>query len=322
LIDFKDQPSAWLTATYLEQLDPFIGNLPLTHIDDDSLRPYVQSRKQGYILPNGRKMKPASNRTINIALQRVVRVLNMCCRKWRDEQRRPWLDTVPLIAMMDEKKTGREPYPLSWDEQRILFMELPDHLHKMALLKVNVGCREQEVCKLRWDWEVAVPELGTSVLIIPHDFGGRDPEKSGVKNREDRVVIMNDVARSVIEGQRGIDQTFVFPHKGHALRRMNETAWRSARERAARKWKEEYGTEPNKGFANVRVHDLKHTFGRRLKAAGVSLEDRQALLGHKSSSVTSHYSGNELASLIKEANKVSTLNNSTPVLTVLRRRIA
>jgi len=311
-----------MAALYFEQLDPFIGNLPLTHIDDDSLRPYVQSRKQGYVSPSGRQMKPASNRTVNLALQSVTRVLRLCCRKWRDEQRRPWLDTAPLIAMMDEKKTGLEPYPLSWDEQRILFMELPDHLHKMALFKVNVGCREQEVCKLRWDWEVAVPELDTSVFIIPHDFGGRDPEKSGVKNREDRVVIMNDVARSVIEGQRGIDQTFVFPHKGQASCRMRRPSWCAARERAARKWKEEHGTEPNKGFANVRVHDLKHTFGRRLKAAGVSLEDRQALLGHKSSSVTSHYSGQELASLIKEANRVSTLRDSTPVLTILKKRAA
>ncbi len=31
------------------------------------------------------------------------------------------------------------------------------------------------------------------------------------------------------------------------------------------------------------MHDLKHTYGRRLRAAGVSFEDRQDLLGHKSS---------------------------------------
>jgi hypothetical protein len=29
-------------------------------------------------------------------------------------------------------------------------------------------------------------------------------------------------------------------------------------------------------FKNVRVHDLRHTFERRLRAAGVSFEDRQA----------------------------------------------
>lgn len=58
----------------------------------------------------------------------------------------------------------------------------------MALFKVNTGCREQEVCKLRWDWEIAVPERGTSVFLIPADFGGRHA-KSGVKNGDERLVV-------------------------------------------------------------------------------------------------------------------------------------
>lgn len=41
LVEFADQPSAWLTATYLEQLDPYIGDLPLSHIDDDGDRKSV-----------------------------------------------------------------------------------------------------------------------------------------------------------------------------------------------------------------------------------------------------------------------------------------
>ena len=49
---------------------------------------------------------------------------------------------------------------------------------------------------------------------------------------------------------------------------MLNTAWMKARVRA--------------GLPHVRVHDLKHTFGRRLRAEGVSFEDRQDLLGHKS----------------------------------------
>jgi integrase len=44
---------------------------------------------------------------------------------------------------------------------------MPDHLARMALFKVNTGCREQEVCSLRWEWEVEFPELETSVFIIP-----------------------------------------------------------------------------------------------------------------------------------------------------------
>ena len=56
-----------------------------------------------------------------------------------------------MISMLEEKKSSRKPYPMSREEQAILFPELPDHLLRMALHKVNTGCREQEVCKLRWD---------------------------------------------------------------------------------------------------------------------------------------------------------------------------
>src|SRR3546814_10271597 len=64
------------------------------------------------------------------------------------------------------------------------------------------------------------------------------------------------------------------------------------------------------GYASIRVHDLKHTFGRRLRAAGVTQEDRKALLGHKNGSITSHYSGAELGHLIEAANMVSATDRS------------
>jgi len=54
----------------------------------------------------------------------------------------------------------------------------------------------------------------------------------------------------------------------------------------------------------MRVYDLGHTFGRWLRAAGVSFEDRQGLLGHRSGWITSHYSAAELSSLLEAANKV------------------
>ena len=70
---------------------------------------------------------------------------------------------------------------------------------------------------------------------------------------------------------------------------------------------------------NVRVHDLKHTFGRRLRAAGVSFEDRQDLLGHRSGRITTHYSAAELTRLIDAANSVCDRGQGKPELVVLRR---
>ena len=85
---------------------------------------------------------------------------------------------------------------------------------------------------------------------------------------------------------------------------MLRTAWKKARVRAK--------------LTQVKVHDLKHTFGRRLRAAGVSFEDRQDLLGHKSGRITTHYSSAELSNLLEAANKACA-GKEGPVLTLLRR---
>ena len=181
----------------------------------------------------------------------------------------------------------------------MLFGELPKHLLRMALYKVNAGNREEEVCSLKWAWERKVPELETSGFVIPGDK---------VKNAEDRLVVLNRIARSAVEEARGMHPEYVFVRqekngRSIPIKKMYGTAWKNARERAADAWQLAHGTEAPQGFRRVRVHDLKHTFGRRLRAAGVSFEDRQDLLGHKSQRITTHYSEAELANLIAAAEK-------------------
>ncbi|PHV01635.1 integrase [Iodobacter sp. BJB302] len=308
LRDNLEQPSIKLTALIFSQLDPFIGNCPLNKLHDGTLAAFIEARL----------LQGVSHRTINMALEKVIRVLNLASRSWRDEHGMTWLDSPPMIAKLNEKETAREPYPLNFDEQRYLMMELPEHLKRMAMFKVNVGVREQEVCKLRWEWEVKIPELNTSVFVVPWNFGGRDGAR-GVKNGDDRVIILNAAAKQVINNQRGIDEEWVFPYEGRCLARMNDHAWRKARNRAAERMAEETKQPFCEGLANVRVHDLKHTFGRRLRAAGVSHEDRQVLLGHTNGNVTTHYSAAELSQLIDAANKVTEdLSRKTPALTLIR----
>jgi integrase len=183
---------------------------------------------------------------------------------------------------------------LDWEEQDRLFAALPLHLQEMALFAVNTGCRDGEICKLRWEWEIQVPiaEIG-SVFIIP---GER------VKNGEERLVVLNRIARAVIERQRGKHPEYVFVYHGKPIHHMLNNGWRKARKLTG---------------IPARVHDLKHTFGRRLRSAGVSFEDRQDLLGHKSSRITTHYSSAELLNLWEASNKVCTAQNR-PVLTLLK----
>ena len=288
-------------ARMLTQLDPFIGDLTLEQVHDETLKPFIAHR-----LTEGVKHK-----TVNSALGVVRRILTLAARRWRDEQGKTWLETPPLLTMLPLIDT-RQPYPLSVDEQQRLFRELPDHLARMALFKVNTGTRDQEVCRLRWDWEVEVPELNTSVFLIPGQH---------VKNREDRVVVLNEVAHSVVESCRGDHSEFVFVYRGKPSSKMMSSAWKRARVGAADKLEEETGFPAPFGFRHFRVHDLKHTFGRRLRAAGVSLETRKALLGHTTGDITSHYSAPELAELIDAANRVCrTKSGKSPALTLLKHK--
>ena len=257
-------------AMHLKQLNAYIGNQPLDQVYMETLQPFIAAlRKQG-----------VKTRTINHALQVVRHILFLAAKEWRDEYGLTWLATAPGIRFLPERDR-RDPYPLSWDEQERLFAALPAHLASMALFKVNTGCREQEVCRLQWEWEVVVPELETSVFLIPAMY---------VKNRLKRLVVLNAVAKGVIEAQRGRHPQYVFSYRGHPVQKINSHAWRRAR------------TEADVPLA--RVHDLKHTFGARLRAAGVSFEDRQDLLGHKSRRITDHYSAAELSQLIEAANQV------------------
>jgi len=271
-------------ARGLQCLDSYVGDLPLSRIHQDSLGKFVQARLKANISPG----------TINRDLAVVRRILILAARAWRDESGHTWLETAPLLRMLPHEN-ARQPYPLSWDEQRLLFSELDGHLAHMALFKVNTGTREQEVVQLRWDWEVKLPDSEESVFVIPASI---------VKNKSDRIVILNDVAQSVVESMRGRHETHVFSYEGHAVTGINSSGWKAARRRAAKKYLEVIGAPCPRGFRYIRVHDMKHTFGRRLRAAGVSFEDRQDLLGHKSARITTHYSTAEISNLIEAANRV------------------
>ncbi len=286
-LEETQKATLWIDALQLRLLDPYIGKLPLTGVHMGSLQPFVQARKaQG-----------VKNRTINYGLQTVRRILNLASGEWLDEHGMTWLDHAPKIKLLPEIDR-RAPYPLSFEEQLRLVGELPEYLVKMCLFAVNTGCREGEICALKWEWEIQVPELETSVFIIP---------ATKVKNRQERLVVLNRVARAVVEEMRGIHPEFVFTHRGRPLAKIYGRVWRDARKRA--------------GLEQVRVHDLKHTYGRRLRAAGVSFEDRQDLLGHKSSRVTTHYSQAELENLIAASNRVcETTSRKTPALVILKKK--
>jgi integrase len=274
-------------AWCLERIDPFIGDLCLENVHMGTLRPYIEhGQKMGW-----------KNRTINMPMEVVRRILNLAAGEWLDENALTWLQAAPKIRLLP-RSDARPPYPLSWTEQEKLFDLLPPHLLRMCSFAVNTGLRNREVCGLRWDDEIEVPELETSVFLIP---GER------VKNDEDRLVVLNSEARRVIEEVRDANPEWVFTYRGHPVTSMYNTAWKVARKKV--------------GLPFLRIHDLKHTYGRRLRSQGVSFEDRQDLLGHKSGRITTHYSAPELLNLVQASERVCRTDwCKSGAVTILRRK--
>ena len=106
---------------------------------------------------------------------------------------------------------------------------------------------------------------------------------------------------------------YVFTYRGRRIRKIINTAWKRA-------WQEAKLPVDDQWLHDV--HNLKHTFGRRLRAAAVPLETRRVLLGHKIRDITSHYSAPEIQELIDAANRVCAQGDvhKTPTLTLLKRK--
>lgn len=93
---------------------------------------------------------------------------------------------------------------------------------------------------------MGVPELETSVFLIPLDI---------VKSKEDRLVVLNGVAKSVVEAHRGKHKTHVFTYRGKPVTRIFNSGWKLARKKAAARYAQDHHEPASWGFANLRVHD-------------------------------------------------------------------
>ncbi len=344
LIESQDKDSLDTIATHINALLPFIGTLPLDLIHDGTLEPFKEARRQEEVSPT----------TINRALEVVCTILTRAARAWRDEYGKPLLLIAPPL-LKKETENRRPPHPLSWDEQDYFIPELPPHLQTMSLFGINTGLRDDNICGLRWDWEVPIPEVGRSVFIV---------HKGEFKTDVEHVLILNDAAWSIVESQRALraqrlkeagikkyvanpknptEFDYVFTYDGHRIDGMNNSAWDKARVRAAMALYTKDGTRkiPNEllkkgqrgvliskelrgfmreampGFANLRVHDLRHTYASRLRLSNVSQEDRNALLGHKSASISEHYASADIGRLIKISNLVLDRQGTCTLLRVV-----
>ena len=110
---------------------------------------------------------------------------------------------------------------------------------------------------MKWSWEQRVPELDSpgiqrTVFVLPAVKN---------KNRQARVVVLNDRAQAIVEKMRGQHPVYVFTWVNEAgvrdrIGRIRNTGWVNARRRAAQKYPAVFNREAPVGFRDLRAHDL------------------------------------------------------------------
>ena len=217
--------------------------------------------------------KGSSTKTINLAIEFVRMVNRRACYYWKGENGLSWIEHCPIVSTL--KGPAGKPYPLSWEEQEVFFDLLSGIKRKQSVIAVNTGLRDYSLVNLRWAWETHCKTLWESVFEIPGEY---------MKSGKHMTLILNRLARREIESLRGRHPELVFG----STKPVTDKAWYRA-------WKEAglpMGPERKKG-----VHNLRHTFGKRLRDAGVDERDVQDLLHHCPKNVTRHYSEPELRKL-------------------------
>jgi integrase len=125
------------------------------------------------------------------------------------------------------------------------------------------------------------PELRYSIFVVPKDtlIEGKGKVRGAVKGRKrNRVLVLNRVAQSIIEARRGKHPTHVFAYRKHPIQTMSNTAWQDGRREAGKE-------DPY--LADLRVHDLRHTVGMRLREANERENIIADVLWHEHSGMTS-----------------------------------
>ncbi len=174
----------------------------------------------------------------------------------------------------------RERY-LTPDEARRLMRELERSARPEASairLLLLTGARKSEILKARWEHV----RLDLRLLIVPLSKSGKP-----------RHIPLSDEAMKVIRSiPRQPDCAWLFPGRTTGKPLSDVYGFWNRLRRAL-------------GLADVRIHDLRHTFASFLVNAGHSLYEVQKLLGHSDPRTTMRYAHLGQASLVAAAETVS-----------------
>lgn len=249
---------------------PLIGKIPVKELTKGDVEDAQAKIKGGYT----RRDKKTKRRGRSIVrggpgIARSAIMSLSSCLSWAVDQE--ILDANPVLRVKKEKPRMRERF-LSNAEVARLFETLDAFEHTKTLngafadmirMLLLTGARKTEIQALRWH-EVDL-QRGNIVLC-------RERSKTGEK-----VIPLSTHAVQILSARRPQENGPVFPSPtGNGKHAMGlQKAWERIRSQA--------------GLADVRIHDLRHSFASFAVAGGASLPLIAKALGHKQFSSAQRY---------------------------------
>jgi integrase len=216
-----------------------------------------------------------SNASVNRHLATLRGMLNLALRWQLFDGRNP----AASPGMLPE--AGRDRYLTAEQTQALMHaLDAEPRRHAAAALALLVvtGARKQEVLKARWE----NVDLDRFLLTVPR-----------AKNGRVRHVPLSPIAAHIVRQQllsRPGDSPHVFPsdrRPGRALENLRG-AWERAKLAAGLP-------------AELRIHDLRHSFASALANAGTPLYEIGTVLGHTQLSTTTRYAHHAPQRLVQTA---------------------
>lgn len=240
-------------------LDSFFGGKRLSEIDSDLVSQYVAHRR-------AEGCRPA---TRNRELALLSKAFNLA-RVWKMTKENP-------CQLVKKEKEDNEIGQLLTSQQETLLLEkckgyCGDQLSDMVLIALNTGVRSGEVLKLRWD---------------RIDLNSKAFESYNEKTNAWRTCAINSTLYDILLRRskvRSISGYVFTTSTGTAFERRNVYRFFKQACRDA-------------GIPSFRFHDLRHSVGRRLTAAGKDIYTVAAMLDHSQLSTAKRYARHSVESL-------------------------
>ena len=208
----------------------------------------------------------------------LLRYLFSCAIKWET----PGITKNPTAGILLMKEDNQKERYLSTDEAQRLYTQLQQSDNQMLQyivpMLILTGARKREVLDARWEdfdcdrlhWRIHTTKLGKPRFV---------PMSDGV------VSLLGSIQRL------GCQWVFANPKTRKPYVSIF-CSWNTARAKA--------------GLADVRIHDLRHSYASFLVNAGRSLYEVQRLLGHTQIKTTQRYAHLSHDTLLDATNSVNT----------------